>query len=251
MRKFVFAIVFLLCFSAVLYAGIYDDKQYVTATNNRHNLSIYSALSVKATSEKQICIFCHTPHNSLSDAPLWNHLITTVSGAGYTHYWSATLNAYSSAASAPEIDGYSRLCLSCHDGTVALGAVRTRITTYNEGTTTITMNDVAGIVASGKLIGGTGLVGTNLSGTHPISFEYNAALAAADGHLNTPDLSGSFGDADVKLYPTGTNLSKYGVQCTSCHDPHNDAKGNDPGYPNLPFWRKTTYDEVCVVCHTI
>lgn len=244
MRRIVFVIIFLLCFSAVLYAGIYDDKQYVTASDNRHNLSIYSTLSVKATNEKQICIFCHTPHNAMSDAPLWNHELTTAMPT-YTYYWTATMNAYSSPASAPEVNGYSKLCLSCHDGTVALGAVRSRVTTYGEGTTKITMNVVSGVVdASGKLIGGPGYVGTDLSGNHPISFEYNAALAAADGFLNWPVV-----DTDVKLYPTVSG--KYGVQCTSCHDPHNDAKANDPGYPGLSFWRKVTYEEVCDVCHSI
>ncbi|OGW25830.1 MAG: hypothetical protein A2X59_00415 [Nitrospirae bacterium GWC2_42_7] len=239
-RVFFFLILILLHLS-IAYAG----PALVTDNDNRHNLSMYSSSSIKATNEKQICIFCHTPHNSSSDAPLWNHLITTETN--YTHYWTATLNAYSSAASAPEIDGYSRVCLSCHDGTVALGAVKSRITTYGEGTTKIQMNFVSGVVdASGKLIGGTGYVGTDLSGDHPISFEYNSALAAADGFLTVPQSGGYLGDSDVKLYPTGADLSKYGVQCTSCHDPHDDSKNSD-----IPFWRKATYEEVCDVCHTI
>ena len=240
MRHIFFFLILILFLSSVAYAG----RELVTDSQNRHNLSMYSAYSIKAVNERQICIFCHTPHNAMSNAPLWNHEITA---ATYTHYWSATMNAYSSEASAPPIDGYSRLCLSCHDGTVALGAVRARITTYGEGTTgegttTIWMNTVSGIVdASGKLLAGAaGYLGTDLSGHHPVSFEFDDALAGADGELFYPS---TFTDTDVKLYPTG---SGNGVQCTSCHDPHNDSTDD-----TFPFWRKTTFSDVCVVCHNM
>jgi hypothetical protein len=234
MRRFFFFLILFL--TSVAYAG----PALVTDPQNRHNLSKYSASSVKAVYEKQICIFCHTPHNSLSDAPLWNHSIT--SETNYIHYYGSGMNAYSSAATAPEIDGYSRLCLSCHDGTVALGEVRNRITSYGETPpkTTIAMEEVPGIVASGKLIGGRGFIGVNLH-AHPISIVYDDALAIADGHLFFPS---TFTDADVKLYPTGAGK---GVQCTSCHDPHDDSKSND-----LPFWRKVPPEtDVCDVCHNM
>ncbi|MEW6109619.1 MAG: hypothetical protein AB1632_10700 [Nitrospirota bacterium] len=228
MRKsIIISLIFIVCFSAITSAG----PQRVTDPQSKHNLSIYSALTVKSTTEREICIFCHTPHNSSPEAPLWNHDITT---ATYTYYWSPSMNAYSSVASAPPVDGYSKLCLSCHDGTVALGAVRSR-------TTDIQMQPVAGIVsAEGKLIGGPGYVGTDLSGAHPISFVFDAALAAADGNLKWP-----INDTDVRLDANSK------VQCTACHDPHDDSRANDPFNPNLRFWNKTTHDEVCNVCHNI
>ena len=76
----------------------------------------------------EICLPCHTPHggNKLvaADAPLWNHAITT---ATYTPYSTAWMNSVSD-----QPDGVSKLCLSCHDGTVALDSY-SRMT----GTTTI------------------------------------------------------------------------------------------------------------------
>lgn len=233
MKRTVLAVIFFHCLVIMAAAGL--GPQYVTDRASKHNLSSLSTgtSKIKALSETQICIFCHTPHNASPQAPLWNHDITAVTT--YIHYWSPTMNAYSSAASAPEIDGYSRLCLSCHDGTVALGAVRNK-------TANIAMQVVAGKVdASGKIIGGPGFVGTDLSGSHPTSFVFDAALAAADGNLNWP-----LTDSDVKLYPTGSGM---GLQCTSCHDPHDDSRANDPANPTLRFWRKTTYDDVCLVCH--
>ena len=44
--------------------------------NSKHNLSASGPGVVKAVAEPEICIFCHTPHNSTPDAPLW------------TDYWS-------------------------------------------------------------------------------------------------------------------------------------------------------------------
>lgn len=61
----------------------------------------------------QICIVCHTPHNSdvsVADAPLWNHEVST---ALYTLYSSPTLDATVNQPS-----GASKLCLSCHDGSL-------------------------------------------------------------------------------------------------------------------------------------
>ena len=51
-------------------------------------------------------------------------------------------------------------------------------------------------------------------------------------------------DLDVKLYPTQDG---YGMQCSSCHDPHG-GKGNSDA---PPFWRKAEYEDVCLVCHDI
>ena len=207
-------------------AGIRDTK---------HNLSISGTGDVKAVSETQICIFCHTPHNSHPAQPLWNHELSAV--VNYINYASSTLQSYASEAEAPPIDGHSKLCLSCHDGTVAIGSIIS-------GGDEILMVPVDVIDASGKLIGGPGYLGTDLSGGHPISIIFDEALAGKRNSAEPPltRLKWPIVDTDIKLYPTQNG---YGVQCTSCHDPHeNKAAG---GWP--PFWQKATHDEVCMVCH--
>lgn len=206
-------------------------------STTKHNLSVSGPGPVQAQSETQICIFCHTPHNSSPSSPLWNHTPSSV--AHYTNYWSPTLKSYASPSAAPPIDGFSKLCLGCHDGTVALGSLVSR---HND---IVQMVTVPGVVdASGKLLpGAAGYMGTDLSGGHPVSIVFDGALAAkrnADPLLM--QLKWPLADQDVKLYPT---QGGYGVQCTSCHEPHG-AKGG-PGAP--PFWQKPTYGEVCVVCH--
>ena len=207
----------------------------------KHDLSFSGPGPVKAVSETQICIFCHTPHNADPAYPLWNHELSSVEN--YINYWSDTLKTYSSEAEAPSIDGFSKLCLSCHDGTVAVGAIVGSLREYIEIVT------VLDVVEAGKLVlGAAGYLGTNLSGGHPISFIFDQALADRRNHpepgqpelmhLNWPII-----DPDVRLYST---QGGYGVQCTSCHDPHG-GKGGRPSAP--PFWRKTNHDDVCLVCH--
>src|SRR3954451_17667369 len=86
--------------------------------SSKHNLSVSGPGDIKSATETEICIFCHTPHRGTGETPLWNHAL---SSATYTPYTSSTIKA---AVGQPT--GASKLCLSCHDGTVALGLVNSR-----------------------------------------------------------------------------------------------------------------------------
>lgn len=163
--------------------------------NTKHNLSATGPGTIKATSEDQICIFCHTPHNASPSAPLWNRRNP---GTTYTPYTSSSL------VGAPgQPTGSSVLCLSCHDGTIALGEVLSR-------TTAIDMSGGVTSLPSGKT-----RLGTDLSDDHPISFAYSSTLAAQRGELAMPStLTGK-----VRLDATGQ------LQCSACHDAHDDSNG--------------------------
>lgn len=205
-------------------AGIRDTK---------HNLSVSGPGPIKAVAETQLCIFCHTPHNSYPSGPLWNH--DPSAQTNYINYWSETLKAYTyEQAQAYPVDGFSKLCLGCHDGTIALGAVKSR-------QADIEMVTISGVIEGGRLLSGAaGYLGTDLSGGHPISFVFDEELKNkrnAEGSLMR--LKWPIDDPQVKL----DSSSK--VQCTACHDPHGSMATE--GWP--PFWNKATYDEVCQVCH--
>jgi len=163
--------------------------------NTRHNLSVSGPGPVAATSESEICIFCHTAHNASPVAPLWNR---PNPGSVYTPYSSSTAKAFPGQPT-----GTSILCLSCHDGTIALGQVLSR-------TTPIAMTGGVSTLPAGP-----GRLGTDLSDDHPISFAYTSALASQRGELADPGaLTGS-----VRLDSSGQ------MQCTSCHDAHKDTAG--------------------------
>jgi hypothetical protein len=174
-----------------------------------------------------------------------------MSGATYTLYSSATLQSPTSPAIQP--DGYSKLCLSCHDGTVAIGAV------VNTGASSSTIS-MSGTASGGFMPGtpGAGSVnmGTDLSGHHPISIEVNAALISAKNTqcvngLITMTLCSPPAASPVQLQPTKNQFSVgphngLGVQCSSCHDPHEDnPAGNDFLRVNVSGGT----DPLCTICH--
>ncbi|MBM4038390.1 MAG: cytochrome c3 family protein [Planctomycetes bacterium] len=195
--------------------------------NTPHNLSVSGPGIIKSPTETQVCIFCHTPHTATPRTPLWNRDVTAA--RTYTLPSSPTLHAYGRGAG-PQPDGSSKLCLSCHDGTIALGAVRSRPGTIP--------------VAGGAMLrpGQKGYIGTDLSGSHPISFVYDDGLAlrnnaAGDMPLRLPS---TLNDPRVKLDKQGK------MQCTTCHDPHDDSNFASSG---VHFYVKPDWSALCLTCH--
>ncbi len=179
-----------------------------------HNLSASGPGNVRAQSENSICVFCHASHVSSGASGMWNR---RASNAAYIPYSSST-----AIAQPGQPTGSSVLCLSCHDGTIALGEA---------------INRSNAIVMSGGVGGmppGRRRTGTDLRSHHPISFPYTATLAAQNGELAVP---GTF-DSRVKLDANGE------LQCTTCHTAHDDTYGAFLVKPNVG-------SQLCIDCHQI
>jgi hypothetical protein len=248
-RTALFFLITFVCISAAVSFAF--DLEGAPGLFNKHNLSNLSNNTIKAQlpssdGTDQICIFCHTPHSATPDSPLWSRpdpakLIfqlygnPLVIGGGIDADTGGiagqkSRSQYNTAALYP--NGASRLCLSCHDGVSAIGLLR--------DTTTINM------------MGATTLVGYNsaisLSTSHPISFVYNEAVRI--------DLLANYGPASYILPPTVDPITPLDgqsrMQCTTCHDPHDDTRASN----TLPFWRQNTgnpatdYNAVCDACHS-
>lgn len=156
-------------------------------SNTKHNLTPTGPGVFKAPEPTGVCVFCHTPHNANPAQALWNR---TLSSATYTLYTSSTLKAQPTQPS-----GSSRLCLSCHDGTLAMGTL---------------LRPPKGQQPTLGMLTGRTLIGTDLSDDHPISFTYDSQLAADRGEL-----------VDPLGAPNAPHLDRTGqLQCTSCHDAH-------------------------------
>jgi hypothetical protein len=164
-----------------------------------------------------VCSPCHAAHHTdpAQLVPLWVHATST---ANFTMYDSPTMDA--TVGTTPT--GASLACLSCHDGTVAINA-----SIGNPAPT------------NGVFIDAGAQIGPDLHTTHPISFTYDAALAALDGGLENPT---TYKIGDTKSVLTvnnapvpatgwsGTTLSGKTIQnallinnqmqCSSCHDVH-------------------------------
>lgn len=208
MSSHVRAIALLLCA-----AGVFSGPPAVAKMSivySKHNLSASGPGQIKALTENRICIFCHAPHNATALTPLWNKKLEAVN---YTPYTSTTMVAPSSTPTGP-----SRLCLSCHDGTLALGDVV-------QPSSGIAMNVAGGIPSSSP-----SYFGTSLTSHHPISFSYSQSVS----------------NPEINPVPPA-NLVFYGneiIECTTCHDPHDDT--------NKKFLRVSSVNSgLCTECHTM
>jgi predicted CXXCH cytochrome family protein len=176
-----------------------------------------------APTENKMCGVCHATHNAKNEpaAPLWNHQSTAV--ASYTLYTSPTFSGQG-GLSITNPSASSKLCLSCHDGTVAV---------ENFGNVTSGTNRLTGASKIG------GVSGNDMSKDHPISFQYTDALATADGGLKSPStaLSGLGGTIKNDM------LFNDKLECASCHDVHHKY--------NFSHLLKVdnTNSLLCLTCH--
>jgi predicted CXXCH cytochrome family protein len=225
----------------------------------------------------EICVFCHTPHGANSTAasqlraPIWNRNLSQASYQLYDQVWSRSFEGKLNPG-APT--GYSRLCLSCHDGTIALGALRNAPGSggFNLDPTQnppIQMTYAPGVTppfpsgtipeGSGSATGNTRRLGTDLRNDHAISFVFDDALASVDKELVFPG-GEPIRPANEALYPSGIGpMRRYdgetqgvydSVQCTSCHNPH------QVNYPKFlrANWLQNAPEHsgeqiICLFCH--
>ncbi|MDH5738005.1 MAG: cytochrome c3 family protein [Gammaproteobacteria bacterium] len=197
---------------------MFGAQAFADITLSAHD---FSAAAWNSTGE--MCVTCHTPHNAggAATGPLWNH---TFSGElAYSVYTSpnGTLDAVAGQPS-----GASKLCLSCHDGTVALESFG------GNGAVTTTLMGAVNPLAD---------VGTNLSDDHPISISYAAdtSLAGVGTAVTVGDLVTKTGTIGSELVPGGT------VECSSCHDVHNTYT-----FAGTPLLRlDPAGSTLCLTCH--
>ncbi len=178
----------------------------VSVVNTPHNLNNFPGVSIPGN---QVCLPCHTPHNALQfgeENVLWNHAET-----------GETFVMYSSSAGQPE--GPSKKCLGCHDGVTAV-------------------DNYGGTGGSGAVITGSAALDSDLSNDHPIGIEYPTASPAEyqDPSTFAPGINNGPGVQLITL--SGADR----VECTSCHEPHNNGLGN---FLRVPV--QESY--ICLQCH--
>nr|MDP2191902.1 cytochrome c3 family protein [Rhodoferax sp.] len=255
--------------AAIAQAQIAATNKIPDVRGTKHNLSAapdgsatpsggtVPVRAVKATSETQVCVFCHTPHGATTGivAPLWNRTLSTQT---YTPYASSSMEADAAElAAAP--GGGSKLCLSCHDGTMAID----KVNVLNGATgVTIPMTTASPVkMPSGSATTGfTRNLGVNLSADHPISFTYSSTIAGYDGELRSPD-GALVGNRVAGATPPKMPLENGQMQCATCHDPHLRDKTTSNG--NAKFLRMNRFqvtqptggafspagDIICLACH--
>lgn len=222
--------------------------------------------SARAWAESEVCKPCHTPHNAIATnltGRLWAHELSTQTytyhGGSGTSDGSASVDAQTGTATQLDMDQATRLCLSCHDGTVALDSFMGR-----NGP------------SDGKFIGSdadhgdaTSNLGTDLTNDHPVGYKaaikdgsglYNFTTGAAipGGHARykpVASIQTALGNKLAKstVVPgandkdaAGNPVTQYmSVSCVSCHDVHN---GSVPGKPGL-LRLDNASSALCLTCH--
>ncbi|MBT0662792.1 cytochrome C [Geobacter pelophilus] len=223
---------------------------------NKHNLSslnknvLYKAAPPQSARDKntEICVFCHTPHRAVPQTTLWNRSNSSVF---FGHYSSATLVIRrTSAAQFGEPNGTSRLCLSCHDGVTAGGVPLGAI--LNGSPINMGAND--------RITGISLFTASKIkSGHHPVSFIYDDAVLRA---IQSDVLKKTQNYQMPRIVKLDTANR---MQCTTCHDPHQNQSTEDSyqvppneGRKIAPFWvygannnASLDHDAVCMDCHSI
>ena len=232
-------IMFLLCACAMALIWTSSALAGGSVVNSQHNMNIVSNPDI----QQRVCAFCHTPHHALDDAdadynPLWSHTFTS---QVFSEYVSPTLQSFD-GGSIDVLAGPSRLCMSCHDGAIAVDQH------YQFGGTDLRTGDSWGQIAVGEA--------GDLTNDHPIGFDYalvggsendtgwgnwgNGADPEIRG-LATPLLADPSRTIEDLMLPVGSQRI---MTCGSCHDVH-DTYSVD----NYFLIGHQAGSEICLTCH--
>ena len=162
------------------------------------------------------CLYCHAPHSGIKEGPLWSQTLSTKT---YTTMYSS--NTAQNTGAQPSLGSDSNLCLSCHDGTVALGQ-----------TVPYGMLTMSAAISSPL---------DKLEASHPFSL---TVTPPADAVSLVASLHSTGQTADQTK---AVKLIKGNVECTSCHEPHRQAIDK---YSLNFLVRDNRKSGLCLSCHT-
>ena len=218
---------------------ILGSKHDFTGLNKRAGVTAMPGLAFSDYGNP--CVYCHIPpeksgQNSQQIGGIkdWNRYLPATSN--YQIYDSHYLDSKTRTPSP-----ISLLCLSCHDGTMAVDMVVFKPDTFDsteDAALHMRINGARSLTTCGRCHNGyvahdisVKHIGTDLRNDHPISMLY-AGAGGIDPDFREPDSPNGFNNG-VKLYEGR-------VECTTCHNVHNPD--------NVPFLRVRS-DLLCQTCH--
>ncbi len=240
MKNYIFFIVqfvLALCISGVALAGA--PTVFGTGiVGSVHDFSRASWNPGSSSYTGEICNVCHAPHDGGRDTYkaglLWNRRLSSATYIMYDNSWSPGITH----AQDSQPTGNSKLCLSCHDGSLALDAFGSYTGTgwrmWDENTNKVIPRFKD---ATGRL---------DMHGTHPISVTYAAPGGGTAKGFNpaTNTWPGGLTIADT--------LQNGKVQCSTCHDVHDTPGEVVPGTQLLRAGLTAAQggaSALCLTCH--
>jgi hypothetical protein len=205
-----------------------------------------------------VCTYCHTPHKALSTLLLWNHTLST-----NTFQWDVP--ATTAGTVFPKFvgntyQGATAKCLSCHDGSVAIGDIAWFQESSHTGANALdTTKHTSGEFNIGP--------GGNMAGNHPVAMpfpfnqqksSYNTtttgnAIILTEWQPDPTTLTSAkirlFNDDGSGAITAGPVIGKTGIECSSCHDPHNKAAVDDLFLRGMLTGNSQASGYLCLQCH--
>lgn len=208
-----------------IFAGTAATAQIGVDVLGAHNMAPASGSPITGNLGSP-CLYCHAPHSGINGTPgvagtpLWSQKLSST--PSYNVYTSTTM--VNKTNTSPPLGSNSTLCLSCHDGTVALGT----LTPYGQ------------VAMSGNLLNTPSDLGTSLQTTHPFSFVTPLQPA--------PDLLPSLSANPPSTADTtgAVHLINGNVECGSCHNPH--VQNIDSSSQFLVI--DNSQSALCLACHS-
>jgi hypothetical protein len=206
-----------------------------------------------------LCTYCHTPHKAGSTLLLWNHTLST-----QTFAWDVAATTAGTALPGfvgNSYKGPSAKCLSCHDGSVAIGDIGWFNQTARTGSAAANVSSVK-MTNTQKLMGQSA---GDLSGVHPVAIPY--PLNGAPNVYNGSTTGARLATNDFVTDPTANNMRLYsdvgggqivgkvqagktGIECSTCHDPHNRAATDRFLLRGKLVGSTQASGYICLQCHT-
>ena len=195
-----------------------------------HDLSTFTATT-------EVCVFCHTPHDAITNLPratnefpLWNHELSVT--PTFQVYDSVTMEQHPPAAGYDDFAGgdnfSTALCMSCHDGTVAVNDLRNGPGPGNVDPALTGPSPGGGVNGvTGLIDNGAALIGADLRNDHPVNIDYATSFAT---------------DGELVAAAGGLDLYNGRMQCATCHDPHDDTNG-------MFLVMSNAASALCTTCH--
>lgn len=185
----------------------------------KHDMTAIPTQIGAVPGSSNICVYCHTPHTTNYSLPLWNKpdIDTT-----YHPYSSETLDGSVSQV----MGGYTKLCLTCHDGSLAVYVI---VTPPSGGGYVTGLSGAPGgwnLTPQGTMTGHN-VMDRDFSNDHPVSITYDVR----DRHLVNPP-------------PPAYRLYSGMVECPTCHNVHDNT--------HTPFLRTSNISsQMCLACHKL
>lgn len=212
------------------------SKHDMTSLNARAGVEAMTGLAFN--NYRDPCIYCHIPGSVQGKAPgvqqiqEWNRFMPT---GEISTYESDTLKGKIS-----ELGPETLLCLSCHDGTMAIDMVVNKPENWSmkdEAPLHMRLDKGGGLDRCTQCHDGRtahrmdgAAIGRSLMDDHPVGVDY-------PGLFDNTDF---FRPATDGRFRNGVRLFKNKVECATCHDVHN---------PDIVPFLRVEQKDLCITCH--